>query len=275
MNLRIKNNRIMVNFLERDREAFWRDGCFILRDFVDEQRCIEFREIAEHHLVNQLAPIEYEADVQYPGAPENRDAEGGKTPRRLLQAISRHSKFRCWAQSDQLVSILEKLFRSADLSLSQTHHNCIMTKQPGYSSETLWHQDNRYWSFEEENLISVWLALGDEDIENGCLRVIKGSHREQLDPERFDAEQFLRTEMPSNKKLVDQSVPLELSVGDALFFHSRLLHAAGRNLTDKPKLSLVFTYHTKENQPIQNSRSAKLPEIFLSSRLFDSKKTGP
>ena len=37
-----------------------------------------------------------------------------------------------------------------------------MTKAKTYSSATLWHQDNRYWSFEEENLISVWLALGDE-----------------------------------------------------------------------------------------------------------------
>ena len=260
----------MVNFLERDREAFWRDGFFILRDFEDEKQCTELRKIAKHHLVNQRAPIEYEADVQYPGSPKNRGAEGGKTPRRLLQAISRHSKFRCWAQSDQLISILEKLFGSADLFLSQSHHNCIMTKQSGYSSETLWHQDNRYWSFEEENLISVWLALGDEDIQNGCLRVIKGSHLEELDADRFDAEQFLRTEIPSNKKLVDQSVPLELSVGDALFFHSRLLHAAGRNLTDKPKLSLVFTYHTKKNQPIQNSRSARLPEICLFNNRFDS-----
>ena len=137
MNLQIKNNLIMVNFLERDREAFWRDGFFILRDFVDEKQCVELREIAEHHLVNQLAPIEYESDVQYPGSPKNRDAVGGKTPRRLLQAISRHKKFRCWAQSDQLVSILKKLFGSADLSLSQSHHNCIMTKQSGYSSDCL------------------------------------------------------------------------------------------------------------------------------------------
>ena len=90
MNSQIKNNFIMVNFLERDKEAFWRDGFFILRDLVQEKQCIELREIAEQHLANQLAPIEYEVDVQYPGSPMNRDSEGGKTPRRLLQAFSRH-----------------------------------------------------------------------------------------------------------------------------------------------------------------------------------------
>ena len=138
-----------------------------------------------------------------------------------------------------------------------------MTKQPGYSSETMWHQDNRYWSFDEENLISVWLALGDEDIQNGCLQVIKGSHREEIDPDRFDAAQFLRTNLASNRKLIDQSIPLELSLGDALFFHSRLLHAAGKNLTGKTKLSIVFTYHEKNNRPVLNSRSARFPDITI------------
>jgi len=263
VNLQIKNNLIMVNFLEHDREAFWRDGYFILRDFVQEKQCIELRDIAKQHLMSQLAPVEYEVDVQYPGSPKNRDAEGGSTPRRLLQAFSRHKKFRYWAQSEQLVSVLAKLFGSADISLSQCHHNCIMTKQPGYSSETMWHQDNRYWSFDEENLISVWLALGDEDIQNGCLQVIKGSHREEIDPDRFDAAQFLRTNLASNRKLIDQSIPLELSLGDALFFHSRLLHAAGKNLTGKTKLSIVFTYHEKNNRPVLNSRSARFPDITI------------
>ena len=265
MNSQIKNNFIMVNFLERDKKAFWRDGFFIRRGLVQKKQCIELREIAEQHLANQLAPIEYEVDVQYPGSPMDRDAKGGKTPRRLLQAFSRHNKFRCWAQSQALFSILAKLFGSGDLSLSQCHHNCIMTKQPGYSSETRWHQDNRYWSFDEENLISVWLALGDEDSQNGCLRVIKGSHREEFDPQRFDDAQFLRTDLLVNEKLVDQSIPLELSVGDVLFFHSKLLHSAGRNLTRKSKLSLVFTYHERKNRPVLNSRSARFPDITLES----------
>ena len=59
------------------------------------------------------------------------------------------------------------------------------------------------------------------------------------------------------------SVPLE--PGDVLFFHCRLFHAAGMNLTDEVKQSLVFTYHGADNQPIPETRSALLPSIPLQS----------
>ena len=61
--------------------------------------------------------------------------------------------------------------------MSQAHHNCVMTKNPGYSSETHWHQDIRYWSFQQPELVSVWTALGREHKGNGCLRVLPGSHQ--------------------------------------------------------------------------------------------------
>ena len=51
--------------------------------------------------------------------------------------------------------------------------------------------------------------------------------------------------------------------GDVLFFHCRLFHAAGMNLTDEVKLSAVFTCHAGDNQPIPGTRSATLPGIEL------------
>ncbi|MEX1238043.1 MAG: phytanoyl-CoA dioxygenase family protein, partial [Pseudomonadales bacterium] len=131
------------------------------------------------------------------------------------------------------------------------------------SSATRWHQDNRYWAFDQENLVSVWLALGDETRANGCLRVIPGSHRMDMEPGRFDAALFLRTDIAENKSLLTGANALELSAGDVLFFHSKLFHAAGRNRTDETKLSVVFTYHEKSNHPIEGTRSAQFPGIEL------------
>ena len=214
------------------------------------------------HLSQLIAPVEYETDVLYPGA---RDAYGGQTSRRLLQAYARDAAYRNWATSEVLAGILSQLFASsAEVMLSQCHHNCIMTKAPGFSSATLWHQDNRYWSFDRENLISVWLALGSEDKTNGCLRVIPGSHTMELDRGHLDASLFLRTDLPENKALLRQAEVVDLGAGDALFFHSRLFHAAGRNLTDKIKFSPVFTYHEADNRPIEGTRSAKYPSIVVS-----------
>ncbi len=241
--------------------TFRRNGYVVRRALASEDQCDELVAVAREHLAQQLAPIEYEVDVQYPGSPASSDAEGAETSRRLLQACSRHEVFRHWATSGEIVSVLRELFSNDSLALSQCHHNCIMTKQPGYSSVTLWHQDNRYWSFDQQNLISVWMALGNETLENGCLQVIPGTHLTEIDIGRFDAALFLRPDLPENKLLISQSEVVTLNKGDVLFFHSRLFHAAGHNLTKNTKFSLVFTYHESTNHPIQNTRSAKFPSI--------------
>ena len=246
---------------EIETAAFRRDGYLIKRGLASQARCDGLLEIAKEHLAEQMAPIEYEVDVQYPGSPQDSLADGGDTSRRLLQAYSRHELFRDWATSSEIGSILRQLFESDSIELSQCHHNCIMTKRPGFSSVTLWHQDNRYWSFDQQQLISAWLALGNESRENGCLRVIPGSHRLNVDAGKFDAALFLRPDLPENKALIQQSEIVELNKGDVLFFHSQLFHAAGRNLTDSTKFSLVFTYHEARNRPIRDTRSAKFPSV--------------
>ena len=75
-----------------------------------------------------------------------------------------------------------------------------MTKHPGFSSATLWHQDVRYWSFQRPELISVWFALGDETAENGALRVIPGTHLLDVQAQRLDAELFLRPDLPKIRR---------------------------------------------------------------------------
>lgn len=262
-----------------DAEAFQRNGFIVVPGLLEEATCLRMRAVADDHVALQLAPVEYEVDVKYPGAPKDEDAEGADTTRRLLHAYSRHEVYRDWATDARIKTILGSLFANPsgashlggssleaaeeDIELSQCHHNCIMTKHPGYSSATLWHQDNRYWSFDEQNLISVWTALGDETRENGCLRVIPGSHRLALEPGCFDAAMFLRPDLANNKKLIQAAERVELHRGDVLFFHSKLFHAAGRNLSAEVKYSLVYTYHQTRNRPIADTRSARFPGIPL------------
>jgi phytanoyl-CoA hydroxylase len=105
--------------------------------------------------------------------------------------------------------------------------------------------------------------LRDETVENGCLLVIPGSHRTQIDPDGLDAAQFLKPDYPANQSLLAQAVAVPLKAGDVLLFSSNLFHAAGRNQTGQTKFSMVFTYRALDNPPIAGSRSASLPEIEL------------
>jgi phytanoyl-CoA hydroxylase len=250
-----------------ETRAFERDGYLVVRGLCPEAMRLRLLSAAAEHMDPLLGPVEFEADVGYPGSPESRLAEGGNTPRRLLNAYSRDEAYRTWSTGrevgDQLRAIFDAEFGHQQVLLSQCHHNCLMTKHPGYSSATLWHQDIRYWSFDRPELVSVWLALGSENEKNGALKVIPGSHRLELDRGRLDSALFLRTELEENQTLLDTAQSVALEPGDVLFFHCRLFHAAGMNLTDEVKQSLVFTYHAADNRPIPETRSALLPSIPL------------
>ncbi len=244
-----------------DFAKFNRDGYLIVRNLCSASRYRKMIEKISSSLQPALAPVEYEADVHYPGAPDSRESPGGDTPRRLLNAISRDDVFRKWAVSNRVSEHVMNLLRTTHIQVSQNHHNCVMTKHPGYGSETGWHQDIRYWSFDRPELVTAWLALGREHQVNGSLSVIPGSHRMDFDRGQFDAALFFRSDVKKNRSLMESAQSIELNAGDVLFFHCRLLHSAGQNRTDSVKYSVVFTYHTFANRPIAGTRSAEHPDI--------------
>ena len=81
--------------------------------------------------------------------------------------------------------------------------------------------------------------------------------------ERYDQDLFFRTDLSENQHVLQAKVTAELDEGDVLFFHCRLLHAAGRNRTSLTKFAAVFTYHAADNRPLPGTRSASLQEIAL------------
>lgn len=251
---------------EADLDSFRKDGYLILRGLVPPELCARLDGIIEESLQPPMAPVEYEADVHYPGAPQNKSAQGGFTPRRLLFAYSRHQLFRDLATDSVLIDMLGALLGTGELCLSQNHHNCVMTKHPGFSSLTSWHQDVRYWRFDHPELVSVWFALDREYPGNGGLSLIPASHQSDLGRGRLDASLFLRTDIADNRAMIDSAVAAELSAGDVLFFHCKTYHAAGRNQDDRVKKSLVFTYRSQDNQPIPGTRSAQFRDIELPRR---------
>ena len=241
---------------------FHQQGFLVLSKLSSTSYCAEVLAFAKQQLALPILPVEYEADTGYPGAPSAISDLGGETVRRLLQVTRRDQLIANWATGPSLAGPLKQLLGNAVL-LSQAHHNCIMTKQPRFSSVTGWHRDSRYWHFQRPELISAWLALRDETIENGCLLVIPGSHRVQVDAEGLDTAQFLRTDYLANQALLARAIPVPLHTGDVLLFSSNLFHAAGRNQTDETKFSMVFTYRALDNPPIAATRSASLPELLI------------
>lgn len=249
-------------FTADELSRFQQDGFFIARGLADTDTVRLMREITLEHLRREVPPVEFEAELHYPGAPASLDAQGGRTIRRLKQAHSRGYVFTEWLLRPALLQRLQQLL-GPRVVCPLAHHNCIMTKQPRFSSDTGWHQDIRYWSFPRQELVNAWLALGEERAENGGLWVIPGSHRQTYRAEQFDAAKFFREDLPENQPLLGSRVEVGLAPGDVLFFHCLTLHAASRNLTSEPKLSVVFTFRGDGNAPVAGSRSAASPELLL------------
>lgn len=241
---------------------FQRDGFLVVRDVAPPELLHRLGIAAETLIQDRKDPVEYEAAVGYPGAPESAHSLGGQTLRRVRQVVGRDPVFLEWAQHPAVVGRLQQLL-GPKVVLPLAHHNCLMVKDPKFSSDTGWHRDMRYWRFARPELVSVLLALGVVTADTGSLLMMPGSHRVQLEPEQLDEVGFLRTDTPKNKALLDSVVETNLGPGDAIFFHCQTFHAARRNRSDQPRRSLIFTYRAADNLPAEGSRSSSLPEIEL------------
>lgn len=237
-------------------------GYVVVPRFIAGPALAALNRSATAQLAARAEPLEFEADLRYPGAPPSRAAAGGETVRRLLDAYARDPLFAGQATARGLRDWMQGYFGGRVL-MSRAHHNCLMTKHPRYGSLTGWHRDIRYWSFAREDLVSVWLALGAEEVANGALWFVPGSHLGVFDASRFDDAKFFRADLPDNAKLIETMESPRLEPGDAVFFHCNTLHSAGKNLSDAVKFSLVFTYHAADNAPTAGTRSASVPEIPL------------
>lgn len=251
-------SRVVTAQLEELRDK----GYVVVPRFVPVEALIKLNQAARTQLADHAEPLEFEADLHYPGAPPSVTAAGGDTVRRLLDAYGRDPMFATWATGPPLRRWMKSYFGERVL-MSRAHHNCLMTKHPRYGSMTGWHRDIRYWSFEREDLVSVWLALGEETADNGALWFVPGSHAWKLPADRFDGAKFFRTDRADNAEIIRAAVSPHLAPGDAVFFHCNTLHSAGKNLSNAVKFSLVYTYHGRSNAAMPGTRSASKSEVEL------------
>ena len=238
-------------------DSFNENGFLLIRDFYDKEKCDAIKEIAKVHLKYEVKPIETE--YEYIGIEKD---EYKKSIRRLRGVYDRDILFKEWMQYPEIKPILEQLLGERAVLIT-AHHNSIMTKMPKTSTQTCWHRDSRYWSYNKDNLLSVWLALDTENDKNGVLEFIPKSHKMKFKEEQFDDKSFFRSDLQENKKIIATKVSFELNKGDIILFHSELLHRANANSSNKPKISFVYTVKGESVEAIKGSRSAKFKEIPL------------
>lgn len=235
-------------------EEFKRNGFLLIRNYADPKRCDQIREKALEHLAQKTEPIESEEEYL-------QKESSTTTVRRLRQVYDRDPIFAAWMTDPDIRPALEQLL-DEEPRLLLAHHNSIMTKLPQKSSVTSWHQDIRYWHYENDNLLSVWLSLGDEYLANGLLEFIPGSHKMKFKPEQFDEQSSFRDDLAQNQEIISKRVHHELHKGDIVLFHAKTLHYANQNSETIPKISFVYSVRGVSNKPIAGT-SSDFKEVIL------------
>lgn len=144
-------------------------------------------------------------------------------------------------------------------------HSKLMQKEPKVGGAWEWHQDYGYWYKNQfmfpDQLMSVMVALTDANKENGCLQVIKGSHKLGRVNHGFSGEQVgADMEMVDNALKTMDLIYCDIKAGDALFFHSNLMHRSEANLSDHPRWSIISCYSLQSNLAYkETSTSWKTP----------------
>src|SRR5690349_21148047 len=82
-------------------------GFVVVPGLMSPERCAELKKVALEQLALAQAPVEFEADLRYPGAPDSKHAPGGHTVRRLLDAYGRHPSYREWATAPEIRGWME------------------------------------------------------------------------------------------------------------------------------------------------------------------------
>jgi phytanoyl-CoA hydroxylase len=143
----------------------------------------------------------------------------------------------------RLLDLVEALL-GPDVVLLYSH---ILNKKPG-GPRVAWHQDGPYWwRVEPKVAVTAWVALDDSGPENGCMRVIPGSHagRRDLGQRQVDTPDLIQArpyELPPEVVAAADAVDLVMRRGDVSLHDSYLVHGSEPNRSDRRRAALTIRY---------------------------------
>lgn len=116
-------------------------------------------------------------------------------------------------------------------------------KPPKVGKKVSWHQDGAYYELSENKMVTVWVALDDSNILNGCLKVLAGTHKvDYLELEPVDNDPYLKRKVKEIPYDVDREIAIELTAGDVSLHHPNIIHGSDENNSDTWRRGFVIKY---------------------------------
>jgi ectoine hydroxylase-related dioxygenase (phytanoyl-CoA dioxygenase family) len=233
------------NKLSEDQiRSYHKDGFIVIKNFCNKKE------------IDKLYSTAIEDSTITGHSLDLNDLTGKKT-RLSLWFTPGNDVFGYLTRSERMINAVAQLIDS-DAPVCHFHSK-LMQKEPKVGGAWEWHQDYGYWYKNQfmypDQLVSVMVALTKANKENGCLQVIRGSHKLGRVNHGFSGEQVGADMIMVNNALQTlELIYCELDPGDALIFHSNLLHRSEANLSDYPRWSIISCYNALSN-PAYNETS--------------------
>jgi len=139
-------------------------------------------------------------------------------------------------------------------------HDQALFKRP-WGNPTSWHLDTPFWSFTDQRALSIWVALDDATLENGCLFFIPGSHKETS---------FKNPGIGKNMDAIFEVYPMfktscsaaaSMKAGSCSFHNGLTIHGAHANMTPGSRRAMTCAYMPDGN--VYNGIPNVLPKSYL------------
>ena len=178
--------------------------------------------------------------------------------RKLHNGVFHDELFRSIAGHPRVLDVVEQLI-GPDIKLFGDQ---LFVKPPGGIEKT-YHQDSPYFQIDPMALVSSWVAVDDVTEENGCVRVIAGSHKLGPQPHSDVWMVGKRKDMKIPDRLIDLSKErlIKMKAGSVSFHHSLLMHASGPNHSSVFRRGYAFHYMSAQSR--WTGDPAQKPEYML------------
>jgi len=151
--------------------------------------------------------------------------------------------------SNEVLDLVEPLI-GPNIGLFSSH---FISKPPGVGRATPWHEDSSYWQgriSSMEKICTLWLAMDEASPENGCMKVIPGTHVNgfsQYQPVDMRENIFDREIVPDSVD-EERAVYFSLQPNECSFHEARIIHGANANTSSKRRCGYTMRYFPTSSQ---------------------------
>jgi ectoine hydroxylase-related dioxygenase (phytanoyl-CoA dioxygenase family) len=179
-----------------------------------------------------------------------------------VKLMSKHFEYPfIWelATHPKILDAVETVY-GPNIVLLGTHFFCKYPEPEAGQRFVAWHQDVTYWGLRPPKAISAWLAIDDADQDNGCMRVIAGSHKEGIiEHGKSDRDGNLLSvnqELADERVAVNLAVDLCLTAGTMSLHDGLLVHGSNVNRSNRRRCGLTIRYSTPEIRVVDDVQFA-------------------